>query len=58
MLHRSCCTAVVPVLYIPFAPGYLPSRRSVMPGSNNRRQAEPDDHACTKPLEDEDGGTY
>lgn len=29
-----------------------------MPGSNNPRQAEPDDHACTKPLEDEDGGTY
>lgn len=29
-----------------------------MPTAKDRYRAEPDDHACTEPLEDEDGGTY
>ena len=26
--------------------------------ADDRYRAEPDDHQCTEPLEDEDGGTY
>jgi hypothetical protein len=29
-----------------------------MPTVNDRYQAEPDDHVCSEPLEDEDGATY
>lgn len=29
-----------------------------MPLANDPHQAEPDDHVCTEPLEDEDGDTY
>ena len=29
-----------------------------MPTSNDPYKAEPDDHACTEPLEDEDGRAY
>jgi hypothetical protein len=29
-----------------------------MPTADDRYRAEPDDHQCTEPLEDEDGRTY